>query len=121
MPYARLVPPLHASRPWYQVCSEFEPNPPHFLNHAPPSAQQLSSSEFSLKAHLGHLLVDMILVVVSREVAVLSESVAVVVTVVLVLLVVTAGTGTEISVIKSMIWTACWALINDADSNIHYK
>ena len=52
---------------------------------------------------MGHLLVDMLLVVVSREVVVLSESVAVVVTVVLVLLVVTVGTGTEISVIKSMI------------------
>ena len=54
-------------------------------------------------AHLGHLLVDMLLVVVSREVVVLSESVEVLVGVVLVLLVVTAGTGTDISVIKSMI------------------
>ena len=44
---------LHASVPAVHVCSN-ESSDPHFLNQAPPRAQQLSMPDGRKMAHLGH-------------------------------------------------------------------
>ena len=46
----------HAKRPSNQVCSKFNsPTSPHFLNQAPPRAQQLSLRVFTMVPHLAHI------------------------------------------------------------------
>ena len=139
----RHLSPLQACSPSSQVCSEFESNPPHLLDHAPPSAQQLSLPVLCFMAHFGHILVDMMLVaMIFVDVVMLSESTAVVVAVVLVLLVgivgigllrlmitvliilvvlvilvILGGTGGKISVMNSMMCHALRKIVNDTNSN----
>ena len=55
LPENKLTTPLQACTPSTHVCSVLElPLVPQFLNQAPPGAQQLSSPDFFMTAHLGH-------------------------------------------------------------------
>ena len=71
---------LQAWMPSAHVCSNVEsPASPHFLNQAPPRAQQLRLPDFLVVPHLGHpvllLLGADVLVVVSSVPVVVSASV----------------------------------------------
>ena len=50
--------PSHAARPSIHVCSKFDSSgSPHFLNQAPPRAQQLRLPVLAMVPHLGHGIV----------------------------------------------------------------
>ena len=57
---------LQASTPSNHLCSTFLSwAPPHFLNQAPPGAQQLTLPDFANVPHLGHVIVLAIVEVIA--------------------------------------------------------
>ena len=62
---------LQASTPSNHLWSTFLlPAPPHFLNQAPPGAQQLTLPDFSNVPHFGHVIVVDVMVVVLGNVVI---------------------------------------------------
>jgi len=68
--------------PSNQVWSNFEPSSPHFLNQAPPEAQQLRWPDVFTMPHLGHVGLVVVSVVVPVVVVVAALMAVVVVVVV---------------------------------------